>query len=216
MTIGIDKVMTDDREDTEDADQTYWEQAASQYEAQNDFGPEILSHLACAMTRFWTLSLDEEKLKALKDKAKIPSNCKFMGVKETNKPVFTTASPNARTLDIAIQKIQGTHAAMSSHLMQAVTELKTAMTDSSRTKVVADRLKDALMLAGDGNQQLNSLRRSIFKPTIPAHLKKICDSPPEDAENLFGDNIQEKLTEIKADNALREEFKSKPFSSSSG
>ena len=68
------------------------------------------------------------------------------------------------------------------------------------------------MLAGYNNQQLNALRRDIFKPTIPSHLKKICDSPSEDAEHLFGDNIQEKLSEIKADNALREEFVSKPSS----
>ena len=214
VDMRVSKVQTnaDDREETADNDQMYWEQAASQYEVQNDFGPEVMSHLACAMNRFWTLSLEEDKLKTLKDKAKIPSNCRFMSVKETNKPVFTTASPNARTLDLAIQKMQVTHAAMASHIMHAVTELKSSMNgeQSSHTKAVADRLKDALMLAGDNNQQLNALRRSIFKPTIPTHLKKICDLPPEDAEKLFGDNIQEKLSEIKADNALRDEFKSKP------
>ena len=199
-----------------DEDQTYWEQAAADYEEKTDTGPEVLSHLACAANRFWTRSLNEEKLTALMDKAKTPANCRFMAIKQTNKPVFTTSSPSARTLDISIQKIQGTHAATSSLIMQAVTELQklqSSATDGSRVRTVADRLKEALMLAGYNNQQLNALRRDIFKPTIPSHLKKICDSPPEEAENLFGDNIQDKLTEIKADNALREEFFYKPSSS---
>ena len=189
-----------------DSEQTFWEAAAANYESKTDFGPEVVSHLSCAAQRFWTIALNEEKLNATKEKGKIPTNCKFMSVKPTNKPVFTTASPSARTLDLHIQKVQGTYAAMSAIIMNAVSELKLCVAEPSRIRNVADHLKDSLMLAGDGNQQLNALRRDVFKPSIPPHLKKICDSSSEDAENLFGDNIQEKLTEIKADNALRDEF----------
>ena len=122
----------------EDKEQTFWEQAAADYDGKIDFGPEVTSHLACAATRFWTLTLGEEKLDATKEKGKIPSNCKFLCVKPTNNPIFTTASPNARTTDLALQKIQGTHAAMSSLLLQACCCMKEGL----GIRVVAEKLKD--------------------------------------------------------------------------
>ena len=107
----------------------------------------MTSQLACATTRFWTLTLGEEKLDATKEKGKIPSNCKFLCVKPTNNPIFTTASPNSRTANLALQKIQGTHAAMSSLLLQATADLRNCMTEGLGIRAVAEKLKDCLMLA---------------------------------------------------------------------
>ena len=189
-----------------DEEQIYWEQVAAQYTQDTGFGPEAPSHLACAAKRCWTVGLEEDKLDAIKKRGKIPANCKFLAVKPCNKPIFSTTPPNIRTQDCAMQRVQGAHAAMSSLLLQATSELRVCMKDSSNVNKVADKLKDCIMLAGDTNQLINTARREAFKPFIPQSIKKICDDPSEESENLFGDNIQQRLAEIKEENQLRNEF----------
>ena len=63
---------------------------------------------------------------------------------------------------------------------------------------VADKLKDCIIMAGNTNQLSNTARREPFKSWIHQDIKKICDDPSEEAENLFWDNIQQRLTEIKS------------------
>ena len=201
----LDDVLTA-KEATVDDEQVYWDQVVAQYTQDTGFGPEAPSHLACAAKRCWTVGLEEDKLETIKKKGKIPANCKFLAVKPCNKPIFSTTPPNIRTQDCALQRVQGAHAAMSSLLLQATAELRNCMKDSSNVGKVADKLKDCIMLAGDTNQLINTARRESFKPFIPQSIKKICDDPSEEAEHLFGDNIQQRLTEIKEENQLRSEF----------
>ncbi len=196
-------------EGTTDVEQLYWDSIISEYTDEREFGAEVSSHLACATKQFWTKSLDETKLKKVMTKGKTPDNCRFIAVKPCNKVIFSNSSPMIRNNDMSLQDIQECHGAMSTLLIQALGELRKLLKQAD-VSTVADTLKDCLLLAGETNQRLNQHRRNLFKPLIVKHLKTICESPKEDAKELFGDNINERLTEIEKENALKEKFAPSP------
>ena len=100
--------------------------------------------------------------------------------------------------------MQETHSFMTSTIMQAANELGALKSKSMQP--ILDKLKDALKLAGKTNQQINTHRRDSFKPSIPPELRKLNESPEEDSEWLFGDNLKEKVSQLKGENLVRDEF----------
>ena len=95
--------------------------------------------------------------------------------------------------------------------MQAVHELGALI--SKPLLPIMDKLKDALKLAGKTSQQINSHRRDSFKPSIPPELRKLMESPEEESEWLFGDNLKDRFSQLKGENSIRDEFLRKRSSS---
>ena len=153
---------------------------------------------------FWQKKMSEGSLTKTPDVSKVPNNCKFLAVKKANKEIWSCTSPDVRTRDFSLQKMQETHSFMTSTIMQAVNELGALKSKSMQP--IMDKLKDALKLAGKTNQQINTHRRDSFKPSIPPELRKLNESPEEDSEWLFGDNLKEKVSQVKGENLVRDEF----------
>ena len=106
-----------------DEDQIYWENQLEDYQEKQDFGPEISSTIAGAAKVFWQKNMSEETLTKTLESSKMPNNCKFLAVKKVNKEIWTCTSPDIMTRDLSLQKMQETHAFMTSTVMQAVHEL---------------------------------------------------------------------------------------------
>ena len=81
-------------------------------------------------------------------------------------------------------------------------------------KEVLGLLQNATKLAGKTNQLIMTQRRDAFKKHIPKEMRKICDDPDENAVALYGDNLEERLTKVQAENklykALEEKEQKKP------
>ena len=201
----------DDITKTMTEDQTYWDSQVEDYNEAQVFGPEISSTIAGASKIFWQKELSEERLKKTMESAKMPSNCKFLAVKQVNREIWTSTSPDIRTRDYSLQEVQKTHGAMSTAVLLAVEELNTLRAktpaNTSTIQLAIDKLKDSLKLAGRMNQQINKHRRDSFKPSIPLELKKLVDIPNTgDSAMLFGDNLKERIDEVKGENSVRNEF----------
>ena len=196
-----------------DPEQAYWEELTKLFQSKEEFGPEVSSHIACAAKIFWTSSLSDQDIQDRISNAKPPSNCRFLKVKQCNKPIFVHAAPNVRTNDCLYQDTQQAHCALTSLILKATGEIRQLKTkDKSLAGPIAtisETLKDCLLMAGEINQRMNKLRRVQFKPSIPSHLKDLANNPDESAEWLFGDNLEESLKTIKSQNALKEEFAKK-------
>ena len=67
---------------------------------------------------------------------------------------------------------------------------------------VLDNLQVATKLSGKANQNLLKMRRAALKLHISQEMRKICDGIEEDATQLFGDNLEDKLKKVQAENAL--------------
>ena len=167
-----------------DEDQIYWENQLEDYQEKQDFGPEISSTIAGPAKVFWQKNTSEERPTKTLESSKVPNNCKFLAVKKVNKEIWTCTSPDIRTRDFSLQKMQETHAFMTSTVMRAVYEL--GALKSKPLLPIMDKLKDALKLAGKTSQQINSHRRDSFKPSIPPELRKLMESPEEESQWLFG------------------------------
>ena len=200
--------LLDKDEMVKEKDQEYWDCLAAQYAPETEFGPELPSSVACAAKLCWSSSLDTEKIKKVQEKGKPPLNCKFLKVKPCNKVVFTTIPTSARTQDCTLQRILTSHSAMSSLLLQATAKLRDTLKGTEASEI-AETLKECIILAGDTQQQLSKARKDNFRSFLPQHLKKLCEEDAEDSEFLFGDDLQQKLKEIKAENELKTEFSKK-------
>ena len=154
-----------------DDDQIYWENQLEDYQQKQEFGPEISSTIAGAAKVFWQKKMSEERLTKTLDVSKVPNNCKFLAVKKANKEIWSCTSPDIRTRDFSLQKMQETHSFMTSTIMQAVNELSALKSKSMQP--IMGKLKDALKLAGKTNQQINTHRRDSFKPSIPPELMSL-------------------------------------------
>ena len=196
-----------------DKEQSYWQDSQAQYDVAVKLGAEVSSPLAGAMKTFWTKSIGEKSVTEFIAKCTVPGNCSFLKVKSCNHPIFTTAASNIRTLDTKFQDAQKTHVSMTGLLVNATHELRQIMNvledkkvDIESLKDVGNMLQDCMKLAGESNQRINHIRRMTYKPTIPTHLKSLADKALETEEELFGDNLEEKLKTIKAENTLKAEL----------
>ena len=164
-----------------DAEQTYWQSKTADYQTEMKLGAEVSSPLAGAVKSFWTTSLGSVLIEQKLKESAIPGNCQFLAVKECNKPIFTSAAPNIRTLDSRFQDAQKTHVATMIHLMKSDQDLReirkkilkgVTLTEDD-VQPISDSLAEGMTLAGETNQRLNQLWRDYYKPSIPPHLKSL-------------------------------------------
>ena len=211
----------DDKDKQLEDDQMYWSNQVAEYEENQKFGPEVSSSLAGASKVFWSKSVTDEKTKRILETSKIPTNCKFLSVKAVNKEIWSCAAGDIRSRDWALQKIQATHSSMAANMLQAASDLdvikdqlKVLTTDHPginipSIKSVVDKLRDSLKLAGRTNIKISTHRRESFKSSIPKELNKLVDQPEvknTDSTLLFGDNLKNRMEEIKGDNSVRKEL----------
>ena len=196
---------------TLEKDQEYWESQLSNYQLDQKLGPE-------ASKVFWQKSINEDHLKTILTSSQVPANCGFLQVQQVNKEIWSSTSGDVRTRDYGLQNVQKTHGAMVSNILQAThmlddtkAELAKVSKDlAAKFDPAMDKLRDALILAGCTNLQINGHRRDSFKPSISKDLKNIAEQPEEDSSKwLFGDNLKDRLTQIRGDNSIRQEFMKK-------
>ena len=81
---------------------------------------------------------------------------------------------------------------------------------SDQLKESVEYNKDGLILAGKTNTMINKIRREAFRPSLPEDLKEVAEEPTEEPEEfLFGDNLKERVLQIKGDKSVRNEFEKK-------
>ena len=85
-------------------------------------------------------------------------------MQQINKEIWSCTSGDIRTKDWALQKVQETHGAMSSSIIQAANLLYKTKEEfaevskelGSKLDPAIDKLRDALILAGKTNLQINT------------------------------------------------------------
>ena len=184
----------------------------SDYEEEIEIGPEISSVVAGTAKIYWQKELKEEKLKQVHQESKVPGNCTFLSVKEVNKEIFTKGAPFTRSRDIKLQEIQKelSHStanviksmALLSEHMEGLEKFNSNSPSLQTIKEVLELLQNATKLSGKTNQLIMTQRRDAFKQHIPKDMRKICDDPDENATKLYGNNLDEKLTKVQAENKL--------------
>ena len=113
-----------------------------------------------------------------------PSNIDMV-VRTTNNGLFSLndpAMPNIRSRDAKLQEAEGSLVKSSYVTMKLAEELAQAHSRGDLSPqlydVLSDRCLHSLTLNSVAVQQLDQVRRSAFKPVLPAHLKGLAKVPP--------------------------------------
>ena len=132
-----------------------------------------------------------------------PSNIDKV-VRTTNNGLFSLkdpAMPNIRSRDAKLQEAEGSLVKSSYVTMKLAEELDQAHSRGDLSPqlydVLSDRCLHSLTLNSVAVQQLDQVRRSAFKPALPAHLKGLANVPPSPHIELFGDDLPTRQKELK-------------------
>ena len=193
--------------ETTDQSQEVWSEVNEEYEEELDVGPEVMPALSSATKIMWLNKMNDEKLKS-KLEVKFPSNCQFLDTKRVNKTIWNKASPIGRSKDIILQSIQKKMAKSQVYLLkvaEAISNSSLQSTAIDHTSLLKD-MQQSIGLAGAANQDINDMRRNALKYALPKHLQPLAKSAPESDKLLFGDDLNQRVSDIlataKADQAF--------------
>ena len=191
-------------------DQSYWQDSTKPYEEEVVlFGPETQSYIASASKIFWEKPLKEKDVETKMELGQIPSNCTYLKTKLCNSEIYAILGDRLRNQDRKLQDIQKFHAASTSLVIKAASEITQYLQASSQDSKALDiktpltMLKDALSLAGCTNQSINKIRRKLIKPSLPAEYSKLADIADDSAEFLFEDDIASSLENLQKENKTK-------------
>ena len=175
-SISVDKENIGDKA-VLDKDQEYWHTTTHEYEEENIAnGEEISSSIASASKIFWHKPLKQEALKVKLGNAAIPSNCKFLLPKRTNKEVWSNMPTYARGTDIKLQETHKCYSASVTMTLRAASKLAIAsqnMPDKELVSELMSSLKESMNLAGKTSQLLNQVRRGLNETYVAKTVCKI-------------------------------------------
>ena len=127
-----------------------------------------------------------------------------MVVRTTNNGLFSLkdpAMPNIRSRDAKLQEAEGSLVKSSYVTMKLAEELAQTHSRGDLSPqlydVLSHRCLHSLTLNSVAVQQLDQVRRSAFKPVLPAHLKELAKVRPSPHIELFGDDLPTRQKELK-------------------
>ena len=119
-----------------------------------------------------------------------------MGTK-VNPEIWVKISPATRSRNLKLQKIQTTLLKATTVLVE-VTDKFLESKDQSKSLLneATKSLFDAIALITYANCDLNHRRRDLIKPDLNRSYQQICSEQIEVTENLFGDDLPQKIKDI--------------------
>ncbi len=165
-----------------------------------EYGPDVATQVAQSFQRIALRPLSMETLKTIKEKVKVPANCKALLTPRMNPEIWTGIPSKARMGDLNSQQIQKTK----SYGLVSLANIANLVVENSSTlnpEFVKQKLSlslDGANLLGNGFQQIVQKRRSEVKPHLSTEYASICSAKVLDSEFLFGDNLAEALKASKA------------------
>ena len=172
---------------------------SSSFETAACTGQNIDSKLANLANTGFRSIMSKENVKTLCDKYPRPGNCDRMSVPRINSEIFGNlrGHGDAQANDTTIQKAQQMLLCASVPMFQL---MEMIMKHKRNQPFLA---QDALRLAGDNFKLLSASfgaltlhRREMIKPFLQGRFKKICNPNNPVTDNLFGDDLSQKVKEI--------------------
>ena len=159
---------------------------------------------SCFNTTYHKTSLAEtSEVKELLTNTLRPENVDMIA-RTTKNGLFSLkdpAMPNIRSRDAKLQEAQGLLIKSSYITMKSAEDLAQAHAKGEINPQLYDAMSDqcnhSLTLNSVAVQQMDQVRRSAFKPVLPAHLKGLTKVPPSPHTELFGDDLPTRQKELK-------------------
>jgi hypothetical protein len=164
-----------------------------------DFGEnlqEVVSSSFSKITSPTSLTLMDD----LKNRYKVPANCKQIGVAKVNPEIWSGLPQHIKARDAKAQHLQ-------QHLSKAlIAQAKTAeqilkimsQTKDPSLQSVLQTLMDSAMSVGLGMKELNATRKQDLKSSLLPEYAGLSSGQLPVTEYLFGDNLESSLKLLKS------------------
>ena len=158
---------------------------------------EKCEKLAAIVNKMAQSKLADDKLKEKLMQYTRPKNCEKLVGTKVNPEIWAKISPATRSRDRKLQKIQTTLLKATTVLVE-VTDKFSESKDQSKSLLneATKSLFDAIALITHANCDLNHRRRDLIKPDLNRSYQQICSEQIEVTENLFGDDLPQKIKDI--------------------
>jgi hypothetical protein len=169
-----------------------------------EFGPTLLQNVSYGFSKTAAQPLTKESRTNIRDKIKVPENCKEFIVPRVNTEIWKLLPAQAKIQDIEQQQIQQTLSAGLSSLAYIANNVATNK-DKIPKEVVSSIIKqsmDSANLLGDQFQSISTQRRYEMKKFLNPEVSGICSGNFPASEYLFGTDLAENLKSSKATASL--------------
>lgn len=176
----------------------------SSYENEIEYGPELSHKISNGFVNAVTKLPTKEISDAVKERAKIPVNCKQMCVPKVNPEIWANIPVRARVVDVKAQQLQQ-HLSIALVNMSRIANIvieRSKDLPSDFTKEIVRHSMDGAMALGVAQQELSMKRRLDIKPHLNSDYSGICSNRIPVSEFLFGDDLSESLKTSKTTSDL--------------
>jgi len=189
--------------DTESID-TELEMLLKDTEKKAEFGPKLLPYIAVGFQNTVTRPLTKSSAETLKEKIKIPDNCKEFMAPKVNPEIWRNLPTHARLNDVRQQQNQQTLSVALTTLANMSNEIasRKAEIPSDLRNIVLKYAIDGANLLGDQFQSITTSRKLEIRKFISHEYGQICTAPIPNSEWLFGSDLAENLKAAKTSSTI--------------
>ena len=199
-----------------DEEDSFLNALTAEFKEEESTSPGTSPKLAAVMGKIWQGKFNEEQAKAHLNRYEKPENCDNLQVQKVNPQIWNSVLPQYRSSDIKIQKLKSILCKATVPMLQCADTFMTQKElGKNDMKILLEKTLDAIALISNANQVLTSRRREIMKPGIHHTYQQLCTNVPVGSALLFGDDINQRNSNIASTNKVlgkvrQKDLRSKP------
>ena len=164
-------------------------------------GLDLPPVLAATISDWFTKGLPENVYEEIiNDKANArPANCEVLSVVKVNQMLWDAISPNARAVDVRLQKLLASVVTAGSILCKVLNKAGTLGQEDfsvSVRKELVEKCGTVLALLGQANKQINAQRKELLRSELSPEYKYLCNASTPVSKFLFGDDVAKTAKDI--------------------
>ena len=177
------------------------------YDASEQVAPDVDGQLANIVGNLCRTKLAEDKLKEKLSAYVRPGNCEQLTLPRVNPEIWEKLSPNTRSADIKLQRVQNANVQAMIAITHATDTLVAATKSGenfSKEKLTTTitTLVDGLALMANATQELNQRRREGQRTDLNVAYKGLCNNDTGMSRFLYGDDLPARIKEINETNRV--------------
>ncbi|XP_028518407.1 uncharacterized protein LOC114576281 [Exaiptasia diaphana] len=169
-----------------------------EFELEEAFSAPVDTNLASIVNKLARSKMSDDKLKEKLNKYNRPQNCEKLITPKVNSEIWAKISSSTRSRDVKLQKIQ-------TMLMKATTVLvglADKLVKNEKDNSTVKSMFDSIAFISHANIEISHRRRDFIKPDLNKAYQQICSDQVEITDNLFGDDLPQKIKDINATNKV--------------
>ena len=174
-----------------------------------DIGEPVRKDIAELVQSLMKSGLPEEKLKEKMGTYARPENVPSLVPVKVNGPIWESLKPEARSMDLKMQK---THASLIKSITaatQAASTLRNTGQLNGTMRGVLKNILDSIVFNCQALRELNQRRKELLKPSINKNFAHLCSASIPVTDELFGSDLSKQIKDLSETNKISNQIRSR-------